>query len=92
MVEVTKQEEPLIVMLPEKAVSDRVIVMETVPDATTLLLTQIPFQVSITGSDKAEMFPPLPQPKRKVIKVNEAISNNMYLLIMSSSLIYTFPG
>ena len=48
---VEKQGEPLIVMPPEKAVSDCVIVMEKVPDEITLLLTQMPFQVSDTFGD-----------------------------------------
>jgi hypothetical protein len=88
MVEVEKQGEPLIVILPEKAASDCVIVMEIVPDAITLLLTHIPFQVSANAGDVRGLLPPLPQPDKKVMKTNEAISRNMYLFIILASLIF----
>ncbi len=85
MVEVEKQGEPLIVILPEKAAFACVIVTEIVPDEMTLLLTQIPFQVSATVGDEKGLLSPLPQPEMVIIIANKRISRNIYMFIILAS-------
>lgn len=70
-------------MLPENVVSVCVTVKVMVPDATTLLLAQVPYQIwSGVGESKGLDPPSRPQPGRKVRKANETSRSTMHLFLM----------